>query len=363
LSTAPLKEIAPADAVAEIRDLLKETEVFSADEIEWVESVLTRPDGIDGFETITGSFGQLQKNGEADLIGACRRYVEDKPTMTAVERFAGRQKLRALLHSKRVSFYVQKRVLILAPQRKQHPKYYAPNLHGFPGAGQSNSCAILTCYGLDYVDARTTLIKQALADPQATHVFFCDDDVLIPKDTIKRLLDYSLPIVSGVYPKKAATLEPGTTASGADAELIFGQKEVPIQVGNFDPVAVSCVQGGMLLINLDVFRRMPEPWFQMLLGPDGRVVVGEDSFFCQRTAELGIKTYAVPGIIGVHVNCENGDCYGPPEIVDPTTMRIRPEVAPFYQAWPEDLNVRDLVAPDVRDYFGKNKELAAKGIK
>lgn len=353
----PLKEVPPPKVIAEMLKTFKATDFFHPDEIEWLESIITRPDGVSGFDTLTGSFGNL-RNPAADLLELCEQYNAEKRKLSYTSMYRRKLAARNLLWSKRVSMYVQKRVLILAPQRKQHAKYPAPHLDGFPGGGQSHSASIITSYGLNYVEARNTLVRQALADPNCSHVFFVDDDVLIPQDALKRLLDYQLPIVAGLYPKKTPALESNVTTSGPDAELIFGQKEVPLEVGNMTPVPASCCGGGMLLISTDVFRAMPEPWFD-LIGKDGRVAIGEDSYFVQRAAENGFKTYAVPGIIGVHVDFKTGDCYAPHEIVDPVTRRIRPEYVERYQRWPKDLNLADLAAADVVDWFGKNKQAEA----
>ncbi len=118
----------------------------------------------------------------------------------------------------------------------------------------------------------------------------------------------------------------------------------------------------MLLISTDVLRAMPDPWFQLIfakVGGDQRPAIGEDSFFVQRAAEYGFKTHVVPGIIGVHVDFVTGDCYAPHEIVEPVTRRIRAEYREQYQEWPSDLNIKELMAPDVVDWFHKNKQAEA----
>ena len=170
---SPLKLVPPQAVLDDVRETLTKTGFFEPEEIEWIESIMTRPDGVDGFATITGSFGNLRPDG-VDLIEHCRKYLKTKHELSLTEAYQEKLVARNLLWSKRTSMYLQKRVMLLAPQRKQHPKYPAPNLHMYHGAGQAASCAIITTYGLNYVEARNSLVRQALTDPNCSHVFFVE---------------------------------------------------------------------------------------------------------------------------------------------------------------------------------------------
>ena len=350
------------DVIADFLSTVSSTELFESKDIEWIESIITRPDAACGYTQLTKGFVIARPDGSDNLYAVCKTYNREKDKLTPCEKHDAKQMIAALLWSKRVSMYRQKKILVAAPQRKQHPKYQTPNLDHFEGAGQHVGCQIIALYGLDYVAARVQAVKQALSDADATHIMFVDDDVLIPKNAVQQLFDTGLPSVCGIYTKKTAALHTNTTTSGLDAEYIYAQKLVEPKVGDMTPQPTSCVGGGMWLMDLEVFRRIEEPWFTMLQGADMTVRVGEDSFWCQRLADRGVTTYVIPGIIGVHVDFSNGDCYGPTEIVDPMTMKIRPEYAKTYQAWPSDLDVRELLQPDKIDYFKKNEHYRSKGL-
>jgi len=48
----------------------------------------------------------------------------------------------------------------------------------------------------------------------------------------------------------------------------------------------------MLLIDVDVFRRMPPPWFKDMFSDDGcELLGGQDIWFCLKALGTGIKTY------------------------------------------------------------------------
>ena len=49
---------------------------------------------------------------------------------------------------------------------------------------------------------------------------------------------------------------------------------------------------GLMLINVDVFRRVPEPWFKYVIDDRWQVLnLTEDFYFCSNAAKHGIKTY------------------------------------------------------------------------
>jgi hypothetical protein len=67
--------------------------------------------------------------------------------------------------------------------------------------------------GQEVGDARNVLVDQALRYTHSqgwttSHIFFVDDDCLIPPDALTRLLSHKLPIVSGLYYAKTDTPQP-----------------------------------------------------------------------------------------------------------------------------------------------------------
>ncbi len=353
----PIDDAAVADFLGEMR----KTEAFFDADVEWVESILTRPDSADGYHQLTGSFIFPRADNGENLYAACKSYNKVRAELAPMELYEAKRTLSHLLWSKRVSMYRQKKLLVAAPQRKQHGKYPTPNLHMFEGAGQHVSTQLIALYGHDYVSARTTAVKQALADPDATHIMFVDDDVLIPKNAAQILIDTGLKSVAGLYVKKTALCTTNTTTSADDPNFIYQQKLVEPKQGDMTPVPASCCGGGMWLLDLNLFRQIPEPWFDMVKGPDGGVVIGEDSLWCQKLAAYGVQTFVLPGLCGVHVDFTTGRHYGPEWLVDHSTWKIRPEFAEKYQSFPADVVLSDLVAADVVDYFKKNERLKEQG--
>ena len=124
-------------------------------------------------------------------------------------------------------------------------------------------------------------------------LFFLDSDVIVPQDTIHRLLQHNQPIVSGFYARRHPPIHPLLLRRGNDGN--FGL------VTNFSQgelVEVDLCPSGCLLISTEVFKRVPRPWF---FYTDGRVIdiggqsiqlpngTSEDYFFSLRSKSYGFK--------------------------------------------------------------------------
>ncbi len=357
-----LKEPIDEPTITATLDLVRQTGFVTDKELEWVEQTLTRPEiKYDGFAILE------------ELFAACKSYLDQKEKLQAWEVHRAKRIIRGILHARQIVAYKQRNVLVAVPQRIQHPKHAVPCLNGFT-PGQHIHARVHSVFGLEYAEARNALVKAALTEDAITHILFVDDDVLMPRDGLSRLLDYQLPIVSGTYCKKNPALETGVTAIGADDAYIVSQQQVPYEHGNMEPIVVSCTGGGFILVEIEVYQKMGgDNWYEFLLSErhgEKRVRVGEDSLFVQKAAAAQIKTAVVPGLCALHVDFTRGgrgfdvDTYGPVELVDPVSRRIRPEYRDRYLSFPDDpeFDVRQLVAPDKIDYFGKNAVLKEKGF-
>lgn len=147
-----------------------------------------------------------------------------------------------------------------------------------------------------YIDqARNTIVREVLkialtADPPLTHLFFLDQDVIVPPYTVERLLSHNLDVVGAVYFGKDSQHLPVAFQLEPFERLrqIFSDGLQPV-----DGIGM-----GATLINLDVFRKMKEHfqdewWFRCTSSPEGNEVshTGEDIWFAQRCKTLGIPIY------------------------------------------------------------------------
>lgn len=134
-------------------------------------------------------------------------------------------------------------------------------------------------HGQSPAQNRNVMIENALKD-DATHVFFIDDDVLIPKDTLYRLLAHDKDIVSGLYLMRNFPHAPiAMNVSLSDGRCRFKFLQ------NNERGLVEAVNFGLgcCLIKTDVFRKVDKPW--ITIGQMNAVEWNDDIQFFNRCRE------------------------------------------------------------------------------
>lgn len=127
--------------------------------------------------------------------------------------------------------------------------------------------------------SRTELVKMAL-EQDCTHILFLDSDMTFPKDTLVRLLAHREPVAAVNYTKRRAPHDP--VAVGLDGRALY------VEPGENGTVPVATVGMGAMLVDLDVFKRLPQPWFLTPYLADAGVFVSEDVYFCTLVREHGL---------------------------------------------------------------------------
>ena len=133
---------------------------------------------------------------------------------------------------------------------------------------------------------RNKLAERAI-ERGATHLFFVDSDMDFPAHTINQLLFHNKPVV-GVWShlrKVPPTVAVKMFESGAKPDSVFECKAVGT---------------GLMLIDLDVFKKIEKPWFQFEY--DGiELKKGEDVYFCDKVREAGFSVWCDPQLDIGHI--------------------------------------------------------------
>lgn len=136
--------------------------------------------------------------------------------------------------------------------------------------------------GTFLVEQRTALIERALTH-SITHVLFIDADMRFPSYALCHLLARHRQIIGVNYRGRYPPHRPVAIANKRGKRLPVGRGKgvQPVYATGF----------GVMLIAVDVFRRLPRPWFTTgWTERDGHV--SDDTIFCVRVAEtLRIPTY------------------------------------------------------------------------
>ena len=135
--------------------------------------------------------------------------------------------------------------------------------------------------GYDCAKARNEIVKKAL-DGGFAYVLMVDSDVVIPEDTLEKLMDPPTDICFGVYPRKNRPFE---TELFKDGTFDFKNRYSATELDGIDSDRIQIKGGGFgcALIKTDVFREINYPWFEFL-SYDNNTFLSEDLNFCLKAS-------------------------------------------------------------------------------
>jgi hypothetical protein len=163
-------------------------------------------------------------------------------------------------------------VLSFVTMQKPDCTVYAPTqeVYGFPN---------------DIADVRNGLVYQSLAD-NCSHLLMMDTDQIYPNDAVLKLMEHDVDAVGALvhrrYPPFAPILYRGDLGK---------YNYVPYDETYSDQlVEVDATGCGCILYNMNVFKKIPPPWFELIPHENGKPV-GEDIRFCSKMREVGFRVF------------------------------------------------------------------------
>jgi len=146
--------------------------------------------------------------------------------------------------------------------------------------------------GYTIAENRNCLAARAIRSG-ATHMMFIDDDMVFPEDTIMRLLAHNKDIMGVKYQPRQV--------SSNHATGMFKTNIEPDQIPTDRIYPCDGVGTGIMLINLDVFKKIERPWFDFITHEVGMIITGEDFYFCYKAKDAGCEVWADPTLQIGHI--------------------------------------------------------------
>lgn len=156
----------------------------------------------------------------------------------------------------------------------------------------------------EIASARTYLVNEAIR-LGGTHLLFWDSDICPVRtkieddpDFIGRLLAHNKPIVAGNYNKRSFPLESVSQSH---------HKEWQDKVKTDELYETQFAATGFMLIDLSIFEKEWEKdgeklrWFSFGRDSQGKLVLGEDAWFCTEARKMGFNSYIDPTIKVCHI--------------------------------------------------------------
>lgn len=146
-------------------------------------------------------------------------------------------------------------------------------------AERSQRLSILNVKGSMLSQNRETAAEKAL-EMEATHLLWLDTDMVFPANTVQRLLAHGQPFVAANCAMKE--LPPKATAVGVDGERV-------VSLGARGLTRVQHVGLAVALLEAELFRQTPQPWFPFMWVEELHKYAGEDVSFCRKLLDRGVR--------------------------------------------------------------------------
>lgn len=193
----------------------------------------------------------------------------------------------------------------------------------------TNTVLLMTnIYGMDTDAGRIRAVEEA-RKANCKYIWFVDDDTVPPTDAGRHLLylleqngppNGKVMVAGGIYCTRSAPPEPIVymePSAGAHWDWKVGETFKCWGIGT-----------GCMLINMDVFDHIPEPWFKTTMEAENRET--DDLYFCKKVQAAGFEIMAHGGILCHHYDMEKGAVYMLPRnsntfknrIMDPHEPRL-----------------------------------------
>ncbi len=135
--------------------------------------------------------------------------------------------------------------------------------------------AVLNLTGSQITTQRNELVRRALLEYDASHLFWWDSDMIFPPTVIYELLEHKKEIVGATYCKRVPPYAMLGKMERADGRL----------------KPATRMPGGCMLVTADVYRRLKWPWYFETLLPEQEVLQSEDYSFCATVIGAGIPIW------------------------------------------------------------------------
>lgn len=159
--------------------------------------------------------------------------------------------------------------------------------------------------GYDCATARNRIAQKSL-DMSADYVLMVDNDVVLPNDALRNLLDHPKKVCLGFYPHRGndnlysgrtcvcrLTDPNGKAYFNYPLESEYTAEELKVfRDQNIHKVQIHGGGMGCAFINTEVFRRIKYPWYDWInYKDDHRGMLSEDLYFCVQCRKNGILIY------------------------------------------------------------------------
>ena len=152
----------------------------------------------------------------------------------------------------------------------------------------------------DICGLRNDIVEKAMLEG-VTHLIMMDVDQVYHPKTITRLLSHNLPVVGALVHRRYPPFD-SLMLKVVEIDDKFNGYESIDEWEEGELVEVDATGGGCLMFNMEVFKKIPRPWFrndrQVV---EGLPAIGEDIGFCQDLKAAGYRIFVDTSVPAGHL--------------------------------------------------------------
>lgn len=144
---------------------------------------------------------------------------------------------------------------------------------------------------------RDAIVHEVLQNiPTVTHFLFLDSDSIPPDDVLDKMLGYDIAV--GVCPLVANghilwNVMESKEANEDGSPIKF--KGIKFKDLQENPFILSTYGFACVMVKREVFEKMEWPYFKDIFIP-GRWIIGEDTYFAEKSAKAGFESWCIPSV-------------------------------------------------------------------
>jgi FkbM family methyltransferase len=190
------------------------------------------------------------------------------------------------------------------------------------------------------------------------YLFSVDSDIVLPADTLKKMLDADRDIISGLYIQRV----PGLHVLEVYKDTGFGGvTNIPYEeLHNKEITEIASCGFGCCLIKGEVFRKLEYPHFVYTSALDHSHTISEDIYFCRKARENGFSVWVDPSIKCEHIGATKFLVKNTVELPEPQPVLQQPDPYAEQKQILEMAYHEDRLPEDHRRYL---KIMGSMGIK
>jgi hypothetical protein len=145
-------------------------------------------------------------------------------------------------------------------------------------------------------ESRNDIVRQAKLT-NSTHLLFLDSDMSVDGKGLSKLISHDKDIIGANYYKRNMNKESNVYLYNEKGDF------VPMNVPETASDIFRCggIGAGFLLINMNVFNKIKNPYFYFGYSIEKQQYLGEDLAFCYKANQAGLEIWCDPSIKTKHV--------------------------------------------------------------